>query len=47
MALKVLIQVVATLQVCFIEKRGNKHPSNKTVCNRKIYLAIREADEGA
>ena len=32
MALKDLIQRVATLQVCFIEKRGNKHPSNKTVC---------------
>ena len=32
MALKDLIQVVATLRVCFIEKRGNKHQSNKTVC---------------
>ena len=32
MALTDLIQVVATLQVCFIENRGNKHPSNKTVC---------------
>ena len=32
MALKDLIQVVATLLVCFIEKRGNKHLSNKTVC---------------
>ena len=31
MALKDLIYLVATLQVCFIEKGGNKHPSNKTV----------------
>ena len=37
MPLKDLIQVVATLRVCFIEKRGNKHPSNKTVCHgRKV-----------
>ena len=33
MALKDLIQAFATLRVCFKVKRGNKHPSNKTVCD--------------
>ena len=40
MALKDLIQRVATLRVCFIEKRGNKHPSNKTVCIYQLFVYI-------
>ena len=35
MALKVLVQLLVILRVCFLEKRGNKHldPSDKTVCS--------------
>ena len=42
MALKDLIQVVATLLVCFIEKRGNKHPSNKTVWHLHNFIIFEE-----